>query len=184
MDESTFPKIYATLKKKNPKTMFFIARSDSTILINYEALVHGRNLHNNVAHIVNHKIEDASDCGPVHPVLVENLFGFNKPKRQGEYYVSTIKAMPERVLQIKLSKNTGGASVYTTIDGSENCKLVGVFLDMDMSSMIPSLHKLMLMGVSKVTKSYVTEEIKVTPQMIHKFDVKQLLSSYITTSTA
>lgn len=175
-------KIYKQCKNSLPELMFIVARSDSPTLITYEAVHHGKHWGSSVATIQNFSIEEAKSSD-IHPILVDNFFGCTGTKTRGGKTTTSIRALPERTLLLKLSSGGTGASVYTTVNGDPTCKLIAVFLQMEASGTVPGLESMTFIGVSKTTKNFARETIQVTDEMRSQFDVKKLVTQYLTGAT-
>ena len=171
--------VFTGLKNKFPSLMFFVSRETDLRVVAYSAVRLGKRLSDRVCDHINVDLANMdADAVPVSSVLVDNFYGFSTPVyvTDGEYR-TTMHAIPDRPLKV-LTKKTKTVLIGR-VGKCESAVIIRVHLHVDMSKIIPSITKFIVTGLDPVTRSIVEESVTVTSDMITRFDVSKIVSSYM-----
>lgn len=183
-DATVRSKVFMDLQTGNyPNVLFYISRSCDFELILYNCIRTGDRLHKSIANVDTYDYSDKKDTGPVTPILVDNFFGFTskphpEPDEGKNTYSTSIKALPEHKLFIKLSKSK--THVYGRVGQSPKAIIINVHIDMTMPTVgVPRINKFVLTGIDKKTKQFAQETIPVTDSMRNSVDVAAIFREYM-----
>jgi len=183
-DATVRSKVFMDLQKGvYPNILFYISRSCDFELILYNCIRTGDRLHKSIANVDTYNYSDKKDTGPVTPILVDNFFGFtSKPRPEPEEgkntYSTSIRALPDRKLFIKLGKSK--THVYGRVGNVSRAIIINVHIDMTMPTVgVPRINKFVLTGIDKKTKQFTQETITVTDSMRERVDIAAIFKEYM-----
>jgi hypothetical protein len=178
MDETNL-KVFSQLKQKHPDLLFFISRKTDFRVIMYNVNRQNMRLSSDVCrHVVMDLDNPEKKASPLSSVLIDNFYGFSNPVDVGNNtYKLTLNAFPDRQLKLKLKKDR--ALLLGTIDGVENAVILSVYMHLEWGTVIPKLDTITITGLNTKTKQLVTEDIKVTKEMLKRYDVSKIVAAYV-----
>lgn len=172
--------IFSELRKKFPNLLFFISRESDFKIVVYTMNREGMYLADNVCshHMIDFEKPDTVPV-PLSNVLIDNFYGFKgKPIPSGtNTYEVRLLVFPDRPLQLKLKKDR--ALISGTITGLPNVVILGVHLKISWGLIFPSMETITISGLDPKSKQIVNEEITVTSEMTKNYDLKTILTAYV-----
>lgn len=179
---STKVAVFSKLRKKFPNLMFFVSKECDFNVVLYDTMKRENNLSSSICNYTRVNLENLDAKGlPLAQVLQENFYGLSEPIKVGEgMYKTSMHALPERTLTIKLKK--GKCNLFGEVGNSKNAMLICVHLFVDFSFGIPQLNHLTIIGIDDKTRKIVEEPVPVTSDMLKKFDISQIVKTYLSSS--
>lgn len=179
-------KVSKRWRKDNPNLMFMVSREPDDVVYLYKALRTNDRLEAPYGLVSRAQLSSHKET-PVPELLLKNFFGMDiTPTVDQGRYRMTVRALPERVMELELRRKNNRVAVY--VDLTENkekvrCELVAIHMDMSFNAVnYPDLRALVVHGIatdSAGTRRYVTERVKVTPAMRSRFDTSKLFQDWM-----
>lgn len=173
--------VYHMLKQKHARMLFYVSRTADDKCILYHHTRYGDRLLDPGVTLHSNHLSDPLVLDEIPTLLRDNFFGVDHGpvlQKRGVYKM-TIRAIPERSIQLRLKKS-GDVVPYATISGTPNIRLLNVHMDLNFNAIgMPHLKGITLTGVNVASGEVLQEFIAVTEEMLQQWDAVSLFKAFM-----